>query len=139
MKFFMWAKKTKTKMFLFKFDFEKAFDTINWGFLDSVMDQMGFGHKWRMWIYGCLSSARASVLVNGAPTEEFSITRGVRQGDPLSPFLFILAMEGLHVAIQDASEKSLILGIKLPQGGPSVSDLFTRMMPFLRVDGIRVV
>lgn len=135
----MWAKKTKTKMFLFKFDFEKAFDTINWGFLDSVMDQMGFGHKWRMWIYGCLSSARASVLVNGAPTEEFSITRGVRQGDPLSPFLFIIAMEGLHVAIQDASEKSLILGIKLPQGGPSVSDLFTRMMPFLRVDGIGVV
>ncbi|KAI3501185.1 hypothetical protein L1887_29047 [Cichorium endivia] len=85
---------------------------------------MNFGVKWRKWIWGCLSSARASILVNGAPTEEFSISRGVRQGDPLSPFLFILAMEGLNIAIKTASEKSLIQGIKLPHNGPSISHLF---------------
>lgn len=109
---------------MLKVDFEKAFDSINWNYLDSVMKQMNFGDKWRHWIQGCLSSSRASVLVNGSPTEEFSITRGVRQGDPLSPFLFILAMEGLNVALKSACEKSLFYGVKLPNNGPTVSHLF---------------
>lgn len=88
------------------------------------MDQIKFGCKWRKWISGCLSSSKASVLVNGAPTDEFAISRGVRQGDPLSPFLFILAMEGLNIAIKSACEKSLIHGVKLPRDGPSISHLF---------------
>ncbi|XP_023745646.1 uncharacterized mitochondrial protein AtMg01250-like [Lactuca sativa] len=87
------------------------------------MEQMSFGNKWRKWIFGCLSSARASVLVNGTPSDEFPITRGVRQGDPLSPFLFIIAMEWLHVAIQGASGRSLIHGVKLPNNGPTISHL----------------
>lgn len=58
---------------------------------------MGFGEKWKMWIWGCLNSAKASILVNGNPTDEFNTSKGVRQGDPLSPFLFIAAMEGLSV------------------------------------------
>lgn len=70
------------------------------------MEQMGFERKWRIWIHGCLSIARASVFINGTPTEEFQILGGVRQGDILSQFLFILAMEGLHMAIQDTSDKS---------------------------------
>lgn len=72
----------------------------------------------------CLSSSRASVLVNRAPTDDFLITRGVRQGDPLSPFLFILAMEGLNIAIKSACEKSILRGINLPRSGPSISHLF---------------
>lgn len=83
-----WAKRAKKKILLLKVDFEKAFDTINWNYLDSVLDQMGFRCKWRTWIKGCLNSSRASILVNGVPTEEFDISRGVRQGDPLSPFFF---------------------------------------------------
>ncbi|KAI3509571.1 hypothetical protein L1887_24947 [Cichorium endivia] len=121
---YAWAKKVKRKILLFKVDFEKAFDNVNWEFLDSTLSQMGFGTKWRLWIRGCLQSSRASVLINGSPTEEFAISKGVRQGDPLSPFLFIIAMEGLNVALQEARDKGLFKGLQLPNGGPCVSHLF---------------
>lgn len=69
---------------------------------------MGFGNKWCRWIKACLSSASMSVFVNGSPTEEFNLERGVRQGDPLPPFLFILAAEGLNVMVQEAKEKRVV-------------------------------
>ena len=119
-----WAKKSKHKIFMFKVDFDKAFDSINWRFLDSMMLQLGFGDKWRFWIRGCLSSAKASVILNGSATKEFPLSRGVRQGDPLSPFLFIIAMEGLNVVMKAASQQSLFHGINIPNGGPHLSHLF---------------
>ncbi|GKD96863.1 RNA-directed DNA polymerase, eukaryota, reverse transcriptase zinc-binding domain protein, partial [Tanacetum coccineum] len=64
-----------------------------------VLLNLGFGSKWRSWIRACLSSSRASVIVNGSSTLEFSIKRSLRQGDPLLPFLFILVMEELHNAL----------------------------------------
>lgn len=63
-----WAKKSKSKLMLLKVDFAKAFDYLNWNFLNSVMSQMGFGKKWRGWILSYISSARLSVLVNGSRT-----------------------------------------------------------------------
>ena len=119
-----WAKKVNKKVLLFKVDFDKAFDSINWSYLDSIQMQMGFGNKWRNWIRACLSSARASVIINGCPTEEFSVSRGVRQGDPLSSFLFILAMEGLNVAINAAKDKGIYKGISFPNCDVSLSHLF---------------
>lgn len=97
-----WAKKTKKQILLFKVDFDKAFDSINWEFLDNNLVQMGFGEKWRMWVNGCLRSTHASILVNGHPTDEVTTSKGVRQGDPFSPFLFIITMEGLSVAMEEA-------------------------------------
>lgn len=102
-----WSQKVKRTTLLFKVDFDKAFDFVNWEFLDSILSQMNYGLKWRSWIRGCLQSSRASVIVNGTPTEEFDITKGVRQGDPLSPFLFIIAMEGLNVVMKTAREKGI--------------------------------
>ncbi|GJY80071.1 putative RNA-directed DNA polymerase, eukaryota, reverse transcriptase zinc-binding domain protein [Tanacetum coccineum] len=96
-----WYKKRKKKMLLFKVDFEKAFDSVSWRFLDHVMDNLGFSNTWRRWIKAGLMSLRASILVNGSPTSEFSLKRELRQGDPLSPFLFIIVMEGLHIALRD--------------------------------------
>ncbi|KAJ0619222.1 putative RNA-directed DNA polymerase [Helianthus annuus] len=118
-----WAKSSKKKMMLFKVDFEKAFDSLSWEFLDSTLAQMGFPALWRKWVLGILKSARTSVLVNGAPTLEFETQRGVRQGDPLSPLLFILAMEALHVATKSAVELGIFKGITTPGAGPSVSHL----------------
>ncbi|GJV52409.1 RNA-directed DNA polymerase, eukaryota, reverse transcriptase zinc-binding domain protein [Tanacetum coccineum] len=108
-----WCKHKKSKLMVFKIDFEKAFDSISWDFLLRVMHFMGFSEKWIKWISGCLLSATSSILINGSPTREFNINRGLRQGDPLSPFLFIIAMEGLHVAMEDAKAAGLFKGFKI--------------------------
>lgn len=85
-----WAKSIKKKILLFKADYDRAFDSINWEYLDSILTHMGFGTRWRSWIRGCLEFSRASVVVNGSPTKEFNITKGVRQGDPYHLFYSLL-------------------------------------------------
>jgi hypothetical protein len=91
----------KKELLLFKVDFEKAYDSVDWHYLDTVMGKMNFPTLWRKWIKECVSTATASVLVNGSPADEFPLERGLRQGDPLSPFLFLLAAEGLNVMMSE--------------------------------------
>ena len=100
--------KTKNKSCMFfKVDFEKAYDSVSWDFLNYMMMRMGFCDKWRKWIQGCLSSASVSILINGSPTREFIPERGLRQGDPLAPFLFNLVAEGLTGLMRSAISKNL--------------------------------
>ncbi|KAJ0578963.1 putative RNA-directed DNA polymerase [Helianthus annuus] len=118
-----WLKKSKRKAFLFKLDFEKAYDNVNWGFLISIMTQMGFPWLWCDWVHGLLSAARAAVLVNGSPTFDFQCLKGMRQGDPLSPFLFLIVMEALSCCFNKAVDIGSFKGIRLPNNGPILSHL----------------
>lgn len=87
------------------------------------MDRMEFGWRWRRWIKGCFSFSRASVLINVSPTKEFDIKRGVRQGYLFSLFLFIIAMEGLHVSMKATCDLHYFRGISLSYYGISISYL----------------
>jgi hypothetical protein len=114
------ARKHQKELVLFKVDFAKAYDSVDLGYLDDVMRLMAFPTLWRKWIKECVGSASASVLVNGSPTEEFSLERGLRKGDPLSPFLFLLAVEGLNVMMRAMVQSNLFTGYSIGTGIPTV-------------------
>jgi len=86
------AHKLKKELLLLKVDFEKAYDLVDWGYLDVVMGRMSFPFLWRKWIKECISTATTSVLVNDSLTDEFPLERGLRQGDPLSLLFFFLLL-----------------------------------------------
>ncbi|RVX14298.1 putative mitochondrial protein [Vitis vinifera] len=109
-------KKRGEKGLICKLDIEKAYDSVNWKFLMRVMQKMGFGVKWREWIWSCISTAKFSVLINGEPAGFFSSSRGLRQGDPLSPYLFIMGMEVLSAFIRRAVEGGCISGCRIQRG-----------------------
>nr|GEV79537.1 RNA-directed DNA polymerase, eukaryota, reverse transcriptase zinc-binding domain protein [Tanacetum cinerariifolium] len=93
--------------FFKKFWYIVAFDSVRWDHLDDILGKIDFGDKWRGWICSCLTSSKASILVNDSPTDEFLFHRGLRQGDPLSRFLFILVMKSLHVSFQRLVDRGL--------------------------------
>ena len=107
------ARHLKKDLLLFKVDFEKTFDSIDWSYLEVVMKKMNFPTLWHKWILECITTTSASVLVNGCPTDEFRFERGLRQGDPLSPFLFLIAAEGLHVMMNALVEAGLFTSYKV--------------------------
>ncbi|GKA61859.1 RNA-directed DNA polymerase, eukaryota, partial [Tanacetum coccineum] len=82
-------------------------------FLEETLKSFGFSPIWCKWIKGCLNNARGSVLVNGSPTSEFQFFKGLKQGDPLSPFLFILVMETLHLSFMRICNAGLYKGISI--------------------------
>ncbi|RVW99876.1 LINE-1 reverse transcriptase-like [Vitis vinifera] len=87
---------------LYKLDIEKVYDHVDWDFLLAVMEKMGFGERWCRWIKWCLSTVRYSVMVNGSPMGFFQSSRGLRQGNPLSSYLFVVVMEAFSVLIKKA-------------------------------------
>jgi hypothetical protein len=96
------AKKFGRECLIFKVDFEKAYDSVDWGFLEYMLRRFNFGGKWIEWIKACVFAGSLSVLVNGSPTNEINIHRGLKQGDPLAPFLFLLVAEGFAGLMRSA-------------------------------------
>ncbi|RVX18958.1 Transposon TX1 uncharacterized 149 kDa protein [Vitis vinifera] len=116
-----WLKR-KEKGVICKLDIEKAYDSINWNFLMKVMRKMGFGDRWLKWIWWCISTASFSILVNGVPAGYFSNSRGLRQGDPLSPYLFVLGMEVLSAMLRRAVDGGFISGCSIQgRGGMEIN------------------
>ncbi|RVW21265.1 LINE-1 reverse transcriptase-like [Vitis vinifera] len=132
-----WKKEGK-KGLICKLDIEKAYDSVNWQFLMRVMEKMGFGTKWREWIWSCISTARFSVLVNGEPAGFFPSSKGLRQGDPLSPYLFIMGMEVLSALLRRAVEGGCITGCRMQRAasGLRINLAKSEIIPVGEVDEI---
>jgi hypothetical protein len=113
--------KTKTPGMLLKLDLSKAFDKVSWEYMRAMLLAFGFDQRWVTWIMNLTSSAFFSLLINGVPSRPFSPSRGIRQGDPLSPFLFIILAEGLSRSIHAAVENNLLKGLPLHGISPPIS------------------
>ena len=100
-----------------KLDIEKAYDSISWEFVFQVMDRMGFGNRWMSWIKWCVSTASFSVLFNGSPAGFFQSSRGLRQGDPISPYLVVIGMEVLSLLIHHAVDGNFLYGSRVAISG----------------------
>ena len=108
-----WLRKRKREGVLLKLDFQKAYDTINLESLDSVLKEMRFDDKWRRWMRVCLTIARVSILINGVPSKPFKMRRGLRQGDPLSPYLFVIMAEVLNRLLTKVTKLGYFKGVQV--------------------------
>jgi hypothetical protein len=107
-----------------KIDLEKAYDRLEWSFIRLTLQFFKFPSGWIDLIMSCVSSTSLSVLVNGERLTEFAPSRGIRQGDPLSPYLFIMCMEYLAWLIQVEVESGNWIGVKPTRTGPAFTHLF---------------
>ena len=106
-----------------KLDMSKAYDRVEWCFLEKLMRKMGFHERWINLTMICVKTVTYSILVNGEPRGLIHPSRGIRQGDPLSPFLFLLYTEGLNGLIKQAKVNGDIHGFSLCRRGPKLTHL----------------
>jgi hypothetical protein len=118
-------KEVKHRHRALKLDMRKAYDRVEWPYLEAIMLKLGFSPAWVKLVMSLVSSVTFSVLFNGAPFEVFTPSRGIRQGDPISPYLFLLAAEVLSCLLQFRSvlQSSNLQGIRVASSAPAVNHL----------------
>ncbi|KAA3478618.1 reverse transcriptase [Gossypium australe] len=106
-----------------KLDMSKAYDRVEWSYLQQVMLRIGFAEGWVSLVMKCISTVSYTVNINGNRGRLFYPTRGLRQGDPLSPYLFLICSEGLSALIRQAVGAGTFRGVKASRRGPEISHL----------------
>jgi hypothetical protein len=117
-------RKVKGGFVAVKVDLQKAYDRVNWKFLRVVLKKFGFPEKFVNWIMQCVSSVSSFVIINGGKTQWFRLSRGLRQGDPLFTYLFIICQEILFRLIEKEHALGLVSGVRMNRTGPA----FTHVM-----------
>lgn len=107
----------------YKLDLAKAYDRVDWGYLERALHKLGFDERWIGWVMTCVTSVKFRVRCNGELLEPFAPSRGLRQGDPLSPYLFLFVADGLTSLLKKEVDGGNLNPIKVARNSPGISNL----------------
>jgi hypothetical protein len=106
-----------------KLDMSKAYDKLEWDFLESMLRKLGFARRWINPLMPCVHTVTYSILINGQPHSHIVPKRGIRQGDPLSPYFFIICTEAMSSTLNNSARRGAITGIPISRRGTSINHL----------------
>jgi hypothetical protein len=113
----------RSKFCAYKLDMAKAYDRVDWRFLEGVLAKLGFHSTWIQWVMACVTTVRYSIRFNGHLLDSFTPSRGLRQGDPLSPYLFLFVADGLSCLIRKKIEEGALQELFICRRAPGISHL----------------
>ena len=119
----IFRKKEKKVALALKLDISKAYNRVEWPFLHSMMVKLGFPEKWIKWVMECVRSPSYSIMINGKLYGHLQPSRGICQGDPLSPYLFLLCVEGFTTLLEKANMERRISGVSICRSAPKITNL----------------
>ena len=120
-------RKGKEALMAVKLDISKAYDRAEWLYLEAIMRRLGFHEKWIELMMMCVSTVSYSILINGEPKGKIVPSKGLRQGDPISTYLFLLCVEGLSAMLKKEVRDGNIKGVAVSRGVPSISHCYSQM------------
>ena len=115
--------KAKTPFFALKVDMMKAYDKVEWKYLNGIMHKLGFAQEFIATIMRCVTNVKYAIKVNGKLSKPFCPSRGLHQGDPISPYLFLLCAEGLSSLMKKKEQQGYLRGVRNGSTGPPVSHI----------------
>nr|DAD35521.1 TPA_asm: hypothetical protein HUJ06_006161 [Nelumbo nucifera] len=117
-------KSGKTFYMAIKINLNKAYDRLEWPYIIKVLDKLGINSHWQGLIQSCISSVEFAFKINGTQRGKVKPCRGIRQGDPLPPYIFILAVQALSLIIQDSVQNGRLHPLRFKRSGMSISHMF---------------